>query len=124
MDPYIQRLDNKLVKTNIVADIKEYNARVNKLLKDKTNLGIFHVNIRSIAKNLDELNVFLHQFERKFDIIVLTETFKLPDITLFALPGYSMLYNWGEINRNDGVIVYMRENVKFDCEITEFGNMY
>lgn len=88
---------------------------VNNFIKSENdfNIRIFHVNIRSLNKNLDSLKIVLSQIECFYDFIVLTETWKMQDISLFEVPGYSLIYNYGSVNQNDGVAVYIRENINF-----------
>lgn len=118
MDPFIQQYHNKSVETHILDSVTEYK---NKLYSScDVGLKIFHINIRSLVKNFDELILFLGQFEEKFDVIALTETFKLHDISLFTIGGYNMLYSHSEVNRNDGVVVYVRDGLKYECETILF----
>lgn len=77
------------------------------------NLSIFHTNIRSIAKNFDELQVFLSQFNESFDIIVLTETWKIIDINLYQITNYEVISNENQFNQNDGIIMYIKKNLNF-----------
>lgn len=88
---------------------------VNNFIKSENdfNIRIFHVNIRSLNKILDSLKIVLSQIECFYDFIVLTETWKMQDISLFEVPGYSLIYNYGSVNQNDGVAVYIRENINF-----------
>lgn len=113
MDPFIQRYRNKPNKTYVVHSMQEYDSRVNEL--PKTNFKIFHVSIRSLSKNLDELKLFIAQFNESFDVIVLGETFKIHDVALFGMEGYNMLYSESEVNKNDGVVVYVREDLRCEC---------
>lgn len=115
MDPYIRDYHYSPVQTNNVNNYVEYCNRIKK--NAGQDLRLIHLNIRSIAKNIDELKVFLHQFESKYDIIVLSETFKIYDINLFNIKGYRILYNGGEVNKNDGVVVYVGEDLKYEAEI-------
>lgn len=100
-------------------NVEQYN----NTFAGKSKLELFHTNIRSIAKNFDELRVFLDQFVRVFDVIILTETFRIEDLQPYRLPGYSVVYNYGCVNKNDGVIVYVRAGIRYDYEIIPFDNI-
>lgn len=45
------------------------------------------------------------------------------DINLFKLNGYRHVYNEGRYNRNDGTIVYVRENINFEHENIQLGEI-
>lgn len=72
---------------------------------------LFHTNIRSISKNFDELKVYLDQFETKFHCIILTETYNAIDELYFSIHGYDLIYNHGNINKNDGVILFVKKSI-------------
>ncbi|KAK9883829.1 hypothetical protein WA026_002026 [Henosepilachna vigintioctopunctata] len=68
-------------------------------------LTVLHMNIRSLAEYFDELKVFLAVFDFCSDCIVLSDIFQLSDPPRFNLDGYDMLYNEGNYNRNDGMVI-------------------
>lgn len=74
------------------------------------------MNIRSLNKNFDILKILLHQIKYEFDFIVLTETRQLSDISLFHIKEYNLFYNQGNINQNDGVMLYVKNNIICDLE--------
>lgn len=74
------------------------------------NLNIFCMNIRSLQKNYDELNILLHNSQNVYDLIILTETWQLSN-TNFQIQNYNLYYNSGKINQNDGVVVYIRSDL-------------
>lgn len=74
--------------------------------------NIFHCNVRSINKNFNETLCLINEFAHEdlcFDIIVFSETWQLGDSTLFNIPGYTLIYNNGNYNQNDGVIIFVRD---------------
>lgn len=121
MDEYIRDYEFSNVDTYVVDEICEFENKFYSL--SDNSLNIFHLNIRSISENLDELVVYLQQLKKKFDLIVLSETFRLADLSLHSLPGYDILYNWGKVNRNDGVVVYIRDTIKYEHEIIGLDNI-
>lgn len=78
-------------------------------------LRIIHFNIRSINKNMDGLLTFLESYKLRYiDIIVLTETFQLASTTNCNIPGYQFFYNEATFNKNDGVIILVKDNIDVD----------
>lgn len=84
---------------------------------DNNTFSLVHQNIRSIAKNIDEFDLYLGETDTVFDYIILTETWLIQDINFFSKNGYVTIYNEGDINKNDGVVVYIRENSNYVTNI-------
>lgn len=74
-----------------------------------------------MKKNFDELKLLLRTYPGEFHVIGLTETFTIPDLNLFKISGYTCSYNYGNYNRNDGVIMYVREDLQFEEKIVSVG---
>lgn len=89
----------------------------------KNGLKLFHSNIRSISKNFNELLVLLKLFVHAFDIIILTETFHIQDLKPFEISGYSIVYSKGNFNKNDGVVVYIKDGIAYECEVISLGEI-
>ncbi|KAB0805423.1 hypothetical protein PPYR_02393 [Photinus pyralis] len=98
-----------------VETIDDYKHHCNQNINDNFNFQLFHLNIRSISKNLDELQVYLNQLHAPFDCLVLSETWQIPDINLVKLEGYNEIYNQGQINKNDGVYLRNTLNFSYTC---------
>lgn len=85
----------------------------------KKNIQIVHLNISSIRKHFDDLLIFLETFcLRDLDVIVLGETWTNNDLKNYNIPGFTSIHNNSENNRSDGVIVYIKNNIKFEVEHT------
>ena len=67
--------------------------------------------------------VLLEQFSNKFDVIVLSETFHVADLDLYKINSYEIFYSHGKLNRNDGVVVYVKSGIKCKCSIIKIGNI-
>ena len=100
--------DDSMHGTKIVKDISTFN----EMVSDLNNCNILQHNFRSISKNFDQLVVFLEACDIKFSVIILTETSKIHNIKYFELQGYSLFYNESHINKADGCIVYVRNDLK------------
>lgn len=102
------------VKTKVLNNICDGFAQV-----DCLNLNIIHFNIRSIRKNFDELLVYLEERIKYIDIIVLSETWIIDSVSDFRIPNFDCHYNKSKTNQNDGLIVYIRNNIAVETNIQE-----
>lgn len=83
---------------------------LNKKICNK-NFVILHVNIRSLNENHKNLEVFINNLINKPSVIVCTETWIIKQIHLFNLPDYKIFYNESKINKADGVVLYIRNDI-------------
>lgn len=58
MDTFIREYQNDPVKAQNIKQVTDFNTYLKKGLSD---FKIFHTNIRSISKNIDELFIYLNQ---------------------------------------------------------------
>lgn len=78
---------------------------------NKNGLNIISMNIRSIQKNIDKFFVLLESMFVSFSIIILTETWNIENVELYNLKDYKWYYNNSRINRNYGVIMYVKDEI-------------
>ena len=85
---------------------------INKLCRNR-GLKFFHVNVRGLQGNFDELQNIL--VNSKIDIFALTEIFinVLTATSEFDIPGYTFLYKIRENGIGGGVGIYIRNNIHF-----------
>lgn len=95
---------------------------LNKHLKFEKEI-ILSVNIRSINANYNKLLVFINDLKVKPCIIVCTETWNVEHQEFFNIPQYKMYYNNSKINKSDGVIVYINEDINETTEIIQINNL-
>ena len=76
------------------------------------NVSIFHANIRSLAKNYDELSITLDGFSKRPDILVFSETWFNED-TCEDIPGYIGRHVYREGRRGGGVSLYVNSGITF-----------
>ena len=83
---------------------------------NKKDLSIFHINIRSLNKNGDELIAYLSLLKRDFDIICLTETWisELPVID-DIFPSYKSYHSIRKGKNGGGCAIYI--NSKYPTSI-------
>lgn len=93
------------------------------ILESKSELTIFHTNIRSMGKNFDEFQAYMSQFENQYPIscIILSETWKVHDISLFNMHGYNSVYNGSPLNKSDGIMVYIRDTIRSTSKQVNLG---
>lgn len=85
------------------------------------NFNVVTQNIRSINKNFDSFRILLNRLNLNEDLIVLTECF-LPSVTdLPELENYHSFRTVKSLNKNDGVVVYVKEG--FDVKVYEPPNI-
>jgi len=102
--------DDFIAETEICEDAKEY---VMKTCQNEDDLliRVCQLNIRSLRKNFDELVIFLNDLKvKKLHIIILTETWNV-ELTSYHINGYKMYYSGASHNKNDGVVIYVKEDI-------------
>lgn len=120
MDPFIKNYENTSIDTKIINNLQDF---MRMKIKLKENLKIFHMNIRSISKNLNELSIFLNQFSEQFDIIILSESWRIYDTSIYNLDNYDLLYNDSSINQNDGVVIYIKSSFIYTHSVVQIGGV-
>lgn len=98
----------------------------NKVINNKNDI-IMHVNIRSMNANFDRLKILIESLAIKPAIVICSETFEQVNCNLYQLKGseyeYRIYYNESRINRNDGVIVFVNNNLVQNTEVIEAGRI-
>ncbi|KAJ8980516.1 hypothetical protein NQ317_007936 [Molorchus minor] len=121
MDQYIRDFKLNTLETYTLQNCEEAKT-VLQVNNHINNFKILQKNIRSLNKNLDEFVIILHKLVVQLDCLILTETWKLDDPELYNINGYDMLYNQGDYNQNDGVVAYIKSNLKYSYEIIPLNN--
>lgn len=119
MDQFLRDFDDGEYETKYIDQICDLE------MKDCTQskFRIIHNNIRSVEKNLDEFKINLRTCIDKFHVVVLTETFQISDLRVYHIDGYTSVYNGGTYNKNDGVIIYIREDLEYRHRIVPIGDI-
>jgi hypothetical protein len=90
-----------------------YSSDLMESLKDnsnKTEMSIFHLNIRSIPKNLNTLIPTLHSSGLNFDILGFSETWlKASNADAYGIPGYSHEFITRPEKPGGGISLYINE---------------
>lgn len=122
MEDYIEIIDNLqrdiLSEEISCADLKTLNEN----FCNKDSL-ILHINVRSLNANYNKLRIFIDCLKTKPCVIVCTETWYLNYYKYLALSGYKIFYNNSNINKSDGVVVYIEDSVNESTKIIEIGKL-
>lgn len=112
--------DQDLVFTDetVVPSVEELNKKLG--AKD---LNIVLINVRSLNKNFNNLEIFIDRFAQKPDVIVCTETWLLHDYKFFQLPDFNTYYNNSTINKADGVLIYINKNIDESTKTEKYGSI-
>lgn len=109
MNDLAVELDNLAVSESLMCEIEDCK----KLIRyPEECLTILTQNVRSMAKNFDSFVITLKRLSFNCDVLVLTECFlsKLPSVP--SLHGYYPHVTKNVVNKNDGVVVYVRDTLK------------
>lgn len=120
MNNYVREFIINTEETFVLKSVEECR-EVLKINDSSINFKIIHCNIRSLNKNLDEFKILLAKLVLTVDCIVFSETWKLPNPNLYCIPGYTLYYNEGTYNQNDGLVIYVNNKLKSDYEIIQIG---
>ena len=86
------------------------------------NFYITHFNICSLRKHFDELLITINSIQYKPDIIALSETFNFDELSEVYIPGYNCLYNKSKINKNDGLIIYIKNDISYNSQVCTYNH--
>lgn len=86
-------------------------------------LKIFHSNIRSYLKNIDEMLVYLDQLPQ-LDIIVFTECWLGRGERGVAIEGYDIVLTDKQRNQNDGIVIYVNKRLPASVAQVTLGDVY
>ena len=78
------------------------------------NFSILHANIRSVPKNLGDLELYLSNLNNDFSVLALSETW-LKDSTLdhYGLHGYNSEHNVREGKIGGGVSLFLKDGIEY-----------
>ncbi|VEN41985.1 unnamed protein product [Callosobruchus maculatus] len=71
--------------------------------------------IAELLKENEELKEIIQQnqqIQQEMDIIILTECWKIENPSLFGIKDYNIVYNYGTVNQNDGVLLMPPKKVQ------------
>lgn len=84
-------------------------------------LNLLHLNIRSANRNFDNFILLIQTYNLYFvDVFILSEAFRDTCIIGCNIPGYKTYFNDAGYNRNDGVLILVRNDIKAEFSILKF----
>lgn len=82
--------------------------------KNASSLKCFHLNTRSAKNKSADLELFLHELDVPFDVIMLSETWYKSDSDVFKLPDYNTHSVNRPSRRGGGVAMLINKLVSYD----------
>ena len=73
-----------------------------------------HFNIRTIRKNIIDLDSKENALVYKPDIIICTEAWLTDHINFISINGYCNSFNDSRINKSDGTVIYVKNELKYE----------
>lgn len=122
-------IENLLVVDALMCTPENYSKFVT---QENQDLNIIQTNIRSINKNFDQFNIILSITKACYDIIVMTECQIKDSKYIPALQGYTFYHTKNNPLQNDGVVLYVKNNLAgklvepdfYDDQIIKLSNVY
>lgn len=88
----------------------------------KKGLLIWHLNIRSLRKNWEELLIVLQDVIGTFDVLALTEISVNVVDDAYCLPGYNAFSKTRSVRKGGGILLFVRNDIKFNFVNINFNN--
>ena len=115
IDPDYQHYTNFHHSGNLNCDYyfeDKFRCKLHKI--QESQLSLFHLNIKSISKHYDELELYLNSLDFKFSFIGLSETW-LDDNKeeFYDLKGYSSVNRYRKDKKGGGVSLHIRKGFTF-----------
>ena len=107
------------IETGIYSNFDE----VGNVLLEKIGISIFHINIRSLNKNFDNLKLQINATNKPPDVIICTETFEISSENYFQIDNYDMYHVNSGINRNDGSCIYVKHDIPHSNASVDIGRL-
>ena len=102
---------------NFISDYyteNQFNARTLDKTLDPNAFSVFHLNIRSVPKHIQDLNNYLSNINVKFTILGLSETWVSNSSSgIYNMEGYDQIENYRTNRTGGGVSLYIKKNVKY-----------
>lgn len=73
---------------------------------------ILHINIHSLYKNVEKLEILFSSFANKPHIIAFSETWKLECLSFYKLNDYALYYDESKLNQADGVVMFIKKTTQ------------
>ena len=81
------------------------------------------MNIRCLNANFSKLEMLIENLVTKPSVIICSVTWNLEYYQYYQIPGYNIYYNESKINQNDGVVIYVKNNLIEAIQIVIIGTL-
>ena len=111
LDPDINHFQDANLTESKYYSVQEFN---HNFKPNSSNLSVFHLNIRSMNQNGDDLNTFLSNLSINFDVICISETwFNDSSLPGYYFPNHNGYHSYRPGNgRGGGVSIYVSKKFK------------
>ena len=118
IDPDYQFFTDLKYATNISCDYYVEHTFC-RLIQNKWNLlnqlSLFQLNVRSLPRHYNELDLYFHSLQYDFEIIGLTETWLTENNSdLYGIHGYQSINKFRDNRAGGGVSLYVKNSVNFE----------
>lgn len=91
-----------------------FNSMINRETHNKKVFSLCHINIRSMPRNHNKLDIFFSLLNHKFDIVAMSETwFTGENVDSYKIDGYTHEYRIRQNKRGGGVSLFIRDNLNY-----------
>lgn len=117
---YLNLVKQQSLKSEIICtDIETMNRN----LSNGNDEYILYLNIRSLNSNFPKLEILIRSLSTKPYYIVCAESWYVQHVNFFKIVGYKMYYNESILNRVDGLVVYIKDDIMENTEIIEIDRL-
>ena len=94
--------------------LKTHSWQISQEKNSIKKLSLFHINVKSLPKHHDELELYINSLKFEFSVIDVTENWlDESKQDLFDLQGYNCLHTFRQGKRGDGVSLYIQNGIDF-----------
>ena len=102
---------NRISNNCLYYNISNLNMEISKH-QNEDSLALFHLNIRSLRKNVTNFSICLDTIEKKYDVIALSETWlKDYNADLYQIDGYQHEFVTRDHSTGGGVSLFLQSNL-------------
>lgn len=106
------------VSKQLTCEVEDCSSLINST--DNSNFIMITQNIRSINCNINDFEVLISRLNIELDLIVLTECWLANTVSLPYINGYNSIRSKNLINQNDGLVIYIKDQLEFQHEEPSF----
>ena len=115
MDPDIQFYSNSQYTHGAKCDYYLDDQFISKVVGKKqcNQLSFFHLNVKSIPKHFDELDMYINSLQLELTMIAIDTWLDKSKQDLYNMPKYNCINRFRKQRRGGGVSLYIRNDIKY-----------